>query len=251
LLSSLGVQFEHLNVWEDEEAVAFLESKGIKSVPVLCINDEIIVGFDEPRIRQALGLDNNDVTDLEWLRAKYEMVFSALNRAVRQLDNEQLPMLYPQRNMTVREQALHVANVCEGGYLTHMRGGYTYDDMTGVNEDGPNVTRPTRFMFNAVGKEKSGRLLTIDEICEYTDGVCGAITSLISSGDRSRLEMVVDSYYGGHVPVQRVLHVVLRHGSHHLRQLYAFMENDLAMTLDNPLTSDDLSDVELPPKLFL
>jgi glutaredoxin 3 len=56
-LSEEGVQFEDRNVaksgaWRQE----LIARRGEVVVPVLFVGDEEIVGFDEPRIRRALGL---------------------------------------------------------------------------------------------------------------------------------------------------------------------------------------------------
>ena len=125
MLSTHGVQFEHLNVWEDETAAAFLSSHGISSVPVVVIDEEIIVGLDEERLKRALGLLETESTRrLGWVAEQNDSVFFALMRAVGQLSPDQLDVFFPQRNMTLREHALHIVAVSEGGYLSAQRGSY-------------------------------------------------------------------------------------------------------------------------------
>ena len=53
-LRNRGVAFSVRDVMVDEDAAMFLESRNIRSTPVLAIDDEIIVGFDPERIAQAL-----------------------------------------------------------------------------------------------------------------------------------------------------------------------------------------------------
>ncbi len=53
-LRGKGVAFTVRDVMVDEEAAMFLESRNIRSTPVLAIDDEIIVGFDPERIAQVL-----------------------------------------------------------------------------------------------------------------------------------------------------------------------------------------------------
>jgi glutaredoxin len=55
LLSTRGIAFEHHDALNDAEAAAFLHAHNILSVPVTVINDEIIVGLDEPRLQKALS----------------------------------------------------------------------------------------------------------------------------------------------------------------------------------------------------
>ncbi len=52
-----GVEYTDYNVAEDhEKAREMVERSGQMGVPVIFIGDEMVIGFDEPRIRELLGL---------------------------------------------------------------------------------------------------------------------------------------------------------------------------------------------------
>ncbi|MFO0971735.1 MAG: glutaredoxin domain-containing protein [Candidatus Saccharimonadales bacterium] len=52
---SIGVKYSDINVEEDREAAeAMVEKSGQMGVPVIEIGDNIIVGFDKPKIDLAL-----------------------------------------------------------------------------------------------------------------------------------------------------------------------------------------------------
>ena len=55
-LSSKGVQYIEKDVETDQEARQELMQKGITAVPVIKIEEELIVGFDKYRIDELLGL---------------------------------------------------------------------------------------------------------------------------------------------------------------------------------------------------
>jgi len=56
-LSDHGIKFENIDVSVDhEKAKEMIEKSGQMGVPVVEIGGEIIVGFDETRIRNALGI---------------------------------------------------------------------------------------------------------------------------------------------------------------------------------------------------
>jgi len=56
-LSDHKVAFEDINVADDEEqARAMMEKSGQMGVPVIEVGKEIIVGFDEARLRKALKI---------------------------------------------------------------------------------------------------------------------------------------------------------------------------------------------------
>lgn len=56
-LSSKNISFEDYNVQVDSaKAKEMIEKSGQRGVPVLDINDNIIIGFDKPKIDQLLNL---------------------------------------------------------------------------------------------------------------------------------------------------------------------------------------------------
>jgi len=54
-LREKGVAFRLIDVMMDEEAGALLESRGIRSTPVLSVDGEFAIGFDPERIDQLLA----------------------------------------------------------------------------------------------------------------------------------------------------------------------------------------------------
>jgi glutaredoxin 3 len=54
-LREKGVAFKLVDVMMDEEAGAFLERRGIRTMPVLSIGEELVVGFDPARIDALLA----------------------------------------------------------------------------------------------------------------------------------------------------------------------------------------------------
>ncbi len=48
------VAFRVVDIMMDEEAGAFLESRGIRTTPVLSVDGELVVGFDPERIDRLL-----------------------------------------------------------------------------------------------------------------------------------------------------------------------------------------------------
>jgi glutaredoxin-like protein NrdH len=53
-LREKGVAFKVIDVMMDEEAGAFLESRGIRTTPVISVDGEFVVGFDRMRIDELL-----------------------------------------------------------------------------------------------------------------------------------------------------------------------------------------------------
>ena len=56
-LSSKGITFQDINVAEDAEArQELIQKTGQLAVPVITVDDEVIVGFDRGRIERILAL---------------------------------------------------------------------------------------------------------------------------------------------------------------------------------------------------
>lgn len=55
-LRSRGVAFKVVDVMMDEDAAEFLESRNIRSTPVLSVDGELVVGFQREPIDKLLGL---------------------------------------------------------------------------------------------------------------------------------------------------------------------------------------------------
>jgi glutaredoxin len=55
-LSQNRVEFEDRNVATDAAALEELEKLGYATTPVTRIDGEVVVGFDQPRLRELLGL---------------------------------------------------------------------------------------------------------------------------------------------------------------------------------------------------
>lgn len=55
-LRSRGVEFSVVDVMMDEGAAELLESKNIRSTPVLSVDGELLVGFQREMVDKLLGL---------------------------------------------------------------------------------------------------------------------------------------------------------------------------------------------------
>jgi hypothetical protein len=200
-------------------------------VPVVSVGDVVIVGLDERRLSEALGLNlPTPEGGPEWLAAKYELVFDALGGSVHQIGQARIDTAFVQRRMTVRAHVLHIVSFAEGGWLAHQSGSFTIDDMM-------TTTR------------RCDAITTVDAIDEYIDRVRGEIAAYLRSADPHSLERIVSSHYGGEVTVLELMRIMLRHSAHHLRQLEWFMQAELDIAADDGL-SRAVTGITVPEELF-
>ena len=211
-----------------------LRSRGIKSLPVTIIDDaEVIIGYYPKKLIPALKLDVS--VDLSgktsWLAEKYGIVMSAAVRANNQFTQEQLDAIVPWRPWSLRDTVVHILAFPEIAYLSHEVGSMSWDDMTAQDE---------RLKGVVAGPA----------IAEYGLKVRDDIIAFLNSGNAAGFEREVPAHYGGEVTVLELLNIVLSHSTHHLKQVYHYMQTDLGMTLNNPATETDLDGIQTPDALI-
>ena len=215
-------------------AVEHLRSRGIKSLPVTIIDDaEVIIGYYPKKLIPALKLDISvDLSGkMSWLAEKYGIVMSATVRANNQFTQEQLDAIVPWRPWSLRDTVVHILAFPEIAYLSHEVGSMSWDDMKAQDE---------RLKGVVAGPA----------IAEYGLKVRDDIIAFLNSGNGAGFEREVPAHYGGEVTVLELLNIVLSHSTHHLKQVYHYMQTDLGMTLNNPATETELDGIQTPDALI-
>ena len=232
-LTSNGVQYEHHDIASEPEAQAFLNSRGVKSAPVTVVDDEIIIGYFPKKLIATLKLDTQ--VDLSgrtgWLAEKYDKILHATIRVTLQLAPEQLQQDVSWRPETLRDTIVHIMSFPELAWLSHKTGSMTTDDM--------QACRARLAGVNAA-----------EAIAEYGEGVIQNIVDFLNSDNTEAFDRVVPAHYGGEVTVVELLNIILSHSTHHLKQVYWFMETDLGTTPVNPATAEDMEGIFTPAALI-
>lgn len=194
---------------------------------------EVIIGYYPKKLIPALKLDVK--VDLSsktaWLSEKYDTILSAAIRATRQLTPAQLEQQVSWRPQTMRSLVLHILSFPELAWLSHKHGSMSTEDM-----------RASDLRLKHVA--------TADAIARYGEGVRRNVTAFLRSGDTAAFDRVVPAHYGGEVTVLELLNIILSHSTHHLKQVYWFMENHLGITLQHPATQEDLEGIATPTALI-
>ncbi|CAI8012412.1 hypothetical protein GBAR_LOCUS7959 [Geodia barretti] len=232
-LTSNGVQYEHHDIASEPAAQQFLESKGVKSAPVTVIDDEIIIGYFPRKLIATLKLDTQ--VDLSgrtgWLADKYDKILHATIRATMQLSPDQLESDVAWRPETLRDTIVHIMSFPELAYLSHKTGSMTTDDMQAC-------------------RQRLASVNSSEEIAEYAEGVIANIVEFLNSGDNESFDRVVPAHYGGEVSVVELLNIILSHSTHHLKQVYWFMETSLGITPQDRATAEDMEGIFTPEALI-
>jgi uncharacterized damage-inducible protein DinB len=212
-----------------------LQSRGITALPVTIIDDdEVIIGYYPKKLIPALHLEVN--VDLSgktsWLAAKYDMLLGATRRAIQQLSDAQLQQRLPWRERwTLRDLMMHVLSFPELAWLSHQQGSMSTDDM-----------RASDVRLHDVQ--------TSEAMAAYGEGVRQHIIAFLQSNNTTAFDRVVPAHYGGEVTVLELLTIILSHSTHHLKQAYWFITNELGVSLVRPVTDEDLEGIVTPAALF-
>lgn len=229
------MQYEHHDVASDEAARAYLQSRGITALPVTIIDDDqVIIGYYPKKLIPALHLEVQ--VDLSgktiWLATKYDAMLGATLRAVQQLSNAQLQQHLPWReHWTLRDLLMHVLSFPELAWLSHQHGSMSTDDMRAATA-------------------RLREVMTSEAIAAYGEGVRQHILAFLQSNDAAAFDRVVPAHYGGEVTVLELLTIILSHSTHHLKQAYWFVSNELGGAIINPMTDEDLEGIVTPAALF-
>ena len=156
---------------------------------------------------------------------------SAAVRANNQFSQEQLDAIVPWRPWSLRDTVVHILAFPEIAYLSHEVGSMSWDDMKAQDERLKDV-------------------VTGPVIADYGLKVRDDIIAFLGSGNTVGFEREVPAHYGGEVTVLELLNIVLSHSTHHLKQVYHYMQNDLGMALDTPATGADLDGIQTPDALI-
>ena len=203
-------------------------------MPVTIIDDaEVIIGYYPKKLIPALKL--NVEIDLSsktsWLAEKYDIVLNGAIRATQQLTDSQLQQEVPWRPWSVRDCIVHIISFPELAWLSHKQGSMTPDDMAASNVRIKDVA-------------------AVETITKYGHAVLANIDAFLKSGDTASFDRVVPAHYGGEVTVVELLNIILSHSTHHLKQIYYYMEQDLGITPLDPVTEADTEGIVTPTALI-
>ena len=219
---------------EDKQAMEDLRGRGIKALPVTIIDDkEVIIGYFPKKLIPAFKLDVKiDLSGkTEWLADKYERILSAAVRAAPQFTQEQLDTDVPWRPWTVRKTVMHIMSFPEVAYLSHKVGSMSQEEMRASDE-------------------RLKDIYTASEMIDYGNKVRTDIVAFLNSGDNDAYDREVPAHYGGEVTVLELLNIILSHSTHHMKQLYHYMQTDLGITPVEPASEADFEGIQTPEALF-
>lgn len=212
-----------------------MKARGVLSAPVTIIDGtEVIIGYYPKKLIPALGLADAPI-DLSgrtaWLADKYRRILEAAACAALELSPEQLAQPVQWRPELLRDTLVHIVSFPELARTSRTRGSMSTDDMRACRESLDHLTQP-------------------DAIAAYARQVADNIVAFLNSGDTAGFDRVVPAHYGGEVTVLELLNIILSHSTHHLKQVYWFMDDRLGQPPRSPADAADLEGIFTPAQLI-
>jgi glutaredoxin len=228
-LTAQGVDYESVNVQDDEQGMAALRELGARSVPVVALGERFVYAQSLADVVAFLGLNLRLSERLPpgELARRVGAVLRAALRYVPQVPAEQLNADVRNRKRSARVLAHHVFRIVEA--FLEAASGATLSYESTVLPPAPDMR-------------------TQADIVRYGEAVLARFEQWWANCLDKSCSAPVETYYGSH-SMHEVLERTAWHCAQHTRQLMMLLEM-LDIAPNGPLTPADLAGLPLPEKVW-
>ncbi len=226
-----GMEFESINVLEDERGFRELEALGVRLVPIVARGKDWANG--------AVFRDVARVAGFEWgghemlapvdMVARIDGILSAALRFTGQIAEDRLDAMLPGRPRSYRQLAYHVFNIPEV-FLNR------------VEHDAP-------YTYEALLSNLPPDLETKEDLLNYGAGVQSRLNAWWGRAGRETDFSQPGKVYYGDVTLHEVLERTGWHSGQHTRQLSLVLDK-LGIAPDRPLTDADFAGLPMPNQVW-
>lgn len=229
MLSSLGVEFEAVDVDAAPAALKELERLGVPRVPAVAVGDRVVHGWNPKGVAELVGVAYTEPVRLEPVELidRLDRILAAAQRAIYQVPTDKLDFTPPERDRTVRNLGYHIFRLSVSFPLAVEQNRLPEEWLT---EPAPRAMRDG------------------EALARYGEGVRARLKQWYHEAPAEAFDGVVDTYYGPQT-AWGLLERTTWHAAQHLRQLYALLEA-MGIAPDRPLTSADFRGLPLPEALW-
>ena len=227
-LAAQGVEFESIDVHNDENGLAQLTELGARSVPVVALGGRYTLAQSLNDVIKFLDLKTRamDMLAPEDLVARLDLVLSTASRLTGQLSEEQLRMVFRNRNRTVAALVFHIVRVAELGLQAAQQIELRFESFDDLPPDGWQR----------------------DDLVRWAGVMRQQLDTWWHSESDKALTYEVPTYYGRR-PMHEVLERTAWHAAQHTRQLALILESD-GIKPDRPLSAADLAGLPVPEQVW-
>ncbi|MGZ8156261.1 MAG: glutaredoxin domain-containing protein [Burkholderiales bacterium] len=231
-LSRKGIDFEAVDVLNDQGGRERLLKLGVRNVPVVAKGDQFVFGQNLEDVAEFVGLQGTGHKPLppDELVRKWANVLRAAQRYLRQMPNDKLgERVIPNRDRPIRLLAHHVFRIGEA-FLESAEDGVEYA------------------VQQANVPPKEGTCTSGREIADYGEKVIARLEAWWTGLADKTCTSKMGTFYGPQ-PLHQLLERSAWHSAQHVRQLVALLER-YGIEPDRRLTPDELAGLPLPERLW-
>lgn len=226
-----GMDFESVNVLEDENGFRELEALGLRMVPIVARGSDWANGAVFRDVARVAGFEWSGHTMLEpdVLVKRIDTILEAAHRFAGQIPPEELDTLLPGRPRSYRQLVYHVFQIPDV-FLDH------------VEHDAP-------YTYEALASRLPRQLATREDLLDYGARVRARLEAWWQSAGRDTDFTRPGEVYYGDVSLHEVLERTAWHSGQHTRQLMLTLER-LGISPADPLTDADFAGLPMPKDVW-
>lgn len=215
----------------DPQAAAELRALGALKVPVTVLGDKVVVGFDRDELVKLFHLSSSKERRIVGgdFFVTFDKVLEALIRAVRQVPPDRLQWRTPDRDRTLKVFCYHIL----------ADPNHALDAIATQRYDGS---------FKLTYAADSARFENMEEVARFGEGTRARLREASRSLTAQDLDRPIQGY-AGQTDGHELLHHVLSHTAHHLRQLYEMLRR-IGVEPARPLGAEDFAGIQMPKELW-
>ncbi|MDX1513411.1 MAG: glutaredoxin domain-containing protein [Gammaproteobacteria bacterium] len=226
-----GMEFESINVLEDEKGFEELAALGLKLVPIVARGADWANGAVFRDVARVAGFEwsGHKMLAPEEMVARINGILSAAQRFLRQIPEDRLDDMLPGRPRSYRQLAYHVFQIPDV-FLNR------------VEHDAP-------YTYEALISKLPDDIRTKSDLLDYGASVQERLNRWWKSAGRTTDFTQPGNVYYGDVTLHEVLERTGWHSGQHARQLMLTLEK-LGVEPDGPLTDNDFDGLPMPQNVW-
>ena len=211
--------------------MAELDALGLHNVPVTVVGDRAVSGFNRDELAQLFHLSDNKEKQLADARffGTLDKILGAAIQAARQVPPDHFMWTTPDRDRPLKVFCYHI--FADPNHVLAAIASQKYDGS-----------------FKLTYGEDSAPLKDMQAVAKYGEETRTRLREASGKLTQEELSRTIDGYAGrtnGH----ELLHQVLSHTAHHLRQLYEMLRM-VGVEPDSPLKPGDFEGIPMPNELW-
>lgn len=227
-----GVEFDSVNVLEDEQGFKELEALGVRLVPIVARGDDWANGAVFRDVARVAGFSwhGHEILPPETLVERINGILAATHRFTSQIPDEHLDDVLPNRPRSYRQLAYHIFNIPEV-FLER-------------------VENDAAYTYEALLSNLPPQIQTKDDLLAYGSRIIERFQTWWQRDGKTTDFNQPGRVYYGDVTLHEVLERTGWHSGQHCRQLMLVLEEKLGIAPSGPVGDADFEGLPMPREIW-